>query len=80
MNAGGVDKACKSSDLSVAIPIGSGERVSNTLIRTSKMSTARRKAGVFSRLSQDESRKTLRDRSRSDQLVGRVTAYQGYDR
>ena len=54
MNAGGVDKACKSSGIyfeEVAITSRrriyefSGERVSNTLVRTLKTGIARRKAG-----------------------------------
>ena len=42
MNAGGVDKACKSND-PVRFALGSGERVSNALVRTSKSGITSRK-------------------------------------
>jgi len=43
-----VDKACKSNDLNfeiISMDLGSGKRVSNTLVRTSKSGIARRKTG-----------------------------------
>jgi len=54
MNAGGVDKACKSNELffefnaitsSWRILIVSGERVSNTLVRTPESGITSRKVG-----------------------------------
>ena len=54
MNAGGVDKACKSNGSfakwdaitsSQVREMDSGERVSNTLVRTSKTEIAHRKVG-----------------------------------
>ena len=57
----------------------SGERVSNTLVTYPEVGHSSPKGEVIPDMSQDESRKTLRERPRPYQLVGEVTAHQGDD-
>ena len=77
MNAGGVDKACKSYG-----PFGdSGKRVSNTWITNPKVRHSPEKSGVIPdglRLWRSKAT-ALWDGSAAYQLVGKVMAYQGDD-
>ena len=86
MNAGGVSKACKSNGSleSAMIFVASGKRVSNTLVTCPQV----RNNGPKGPLIPDviptyfvgrKAQKALREGLMVYQLVGRVTAYQGYD-
>ena len=64
----------------------SGERVSNTLVTYPEDGHSRPKGRVIpdtnagTQVIRIENSNVLQEWPRSDQLVGRVTAYQGYDR
>ncbi len=86
MNAGGVSKACKSNGCFPVAISGSvsGKREHNTLVIYPEVRYNLSKDGLIPdvirlHMEPDESRKTPWEEPMSHQLVGRVTAYQGYD-
>ncbi len=86
MNAGGVDKACKSNG-PYALHKVSGERVSNTWVTYRRDRDNPEKSGLipdglvidYSFTSKGFRKKPLGEWPAAYQLVGRVMAYQGYD-
>ena len=85
MNAGGVPNTCKSNGVVVAIRQLSGERVSNALVTCPEEGDNSPKGlliphvVIWIRCLITKRIYSLREGPASHQLVGRVTAYQGYD-
>ena len=86
MNAGGVSKACKSSGVCLVaiLDIFSGKRVRNTLAICLVVGHNSAKAELIPRwplrfIFQSKAQNALREEPMAYQLVGGVTAHQGYD-
>ncbi len=85
MNAGGVPNTCKSNGDFVFVQSPSGERVSNALVTCPEERDNSSKGllipHVVVRVRGLTSKRSnpLREGPASHQLVGKVTAYQGYD-
>ena len=91
MNACGVDKACKSNAPTTKLFVitqtgwwsGSGERASNALVTYPRDRNKPPKGGLMSdslERVKTPLKGSLWEGPRSDQFVGRVMAYQDYDR